>query len=137
MVPQTHEQKWAHLTKARNSWVCLYTKTKINPKQFKSPIPRVVGSQEFYHGKNGYSTRFFPQTPPLFKGKILSSKPKKILFNSSPCTVGVLAFLIVMLDAFFAFSVNWTLFLRTRTIGSNVRRRHSICMNFSFIKPFS
>jgi hypothetical protein len=37
------------------------------------------------------------------------------------CTVGVLAFLVVMLDAFFAFSVMLALFLRARTIGSNVR----------------
>jgi hypothetical protein len=36
-------------------------------------------------------------------------------------TVGLIAFLVVMLDAFYTFSVTWAIFLRTRTIGSNVR----------------
>jgi len=44
--------------------------------------------------------------------------------------VGVLAFLVVVLDAFFAFSVMWALFFRTRAIGSNVCWRHSIRMIF-------
>jgi hypothetical protein len=41
--------------------------------------------------------------------------------NQLSCTVGYFAFLFVVLDAFFAFSMTWAIFLRTRTIGRNVR----------------